>query len=445
MALLNALISGAILLAMALTALNAAERTIASRYERDLQQNASAMVGAMQSAKINTSVQFASGYSLFVNDGNEAQLIGAAGAEDETLLTAIVQMQDVLEARLGRMYSAAALRTGEGLVTQPRFFLAAETGGEGGGDNAVFLYQPRLEYSLPNLLIEANHTPYRVSATVTAGVPGQQLLVLQDRTDELAAVRNLRWLFGACVLGGLVLTGFASLYLSTRSIRPVELSLKQQRDFVAAASHELRTPVAAVRANAEALADAPLGDFAPHLEAIAQESVRMSRLVSDLMDLARADAGELQVREETVDAADMLRGAAALLEPLATQKNQRLEISCENSPCRADGQRLRQVLVILLDNAIRYTQEGGRIRLSAAREGPQVCLQVADNGPGIRDEHKKKAFERFFRLDAARPADGSGLGLSVADQLVRQMRGSIALLDTPGGGCTFRISLRAGK
>jgi len=442
MALLNAAISGAILLAMASVALNVSEGMIAAQYERDLQQNASAMVGAVQGAKANMSIQFASGYSVFVSSGKEAQLISTTGVHDETLVAAITKTQDVLAEKLGRMKSTDSVRQDDALMTQ-RFFVTTDAAGA--RNSGVLFFEQRMIYGFPNLLIEAHPKAYRVSASVAVGEPEQQVLVLQDRTDELAAVAGLRWLFGACVLGGLVLTGFASLYLSTRSIRPVEQSLKQQRAFVAAASHELRTPVAAVRANAEVLVDAPLGDFTPHLRAITQESIRMSHLVSDLMDLARADTGELQVRDETVDAAEIMRRAATLLEPLANQKNHTLEIFGESVFCRADSERLCQVLVILLDNAIRYTQEGGWIRLSAAREGAQVCIKVEDDGPGILNEYKEKVFERFVRLDASRPSDGSGLGLSIADQLTRQMHGTLTLTDTPEGGCSFRMHLRTAK
>jgi len=262
---------------------------------------------------------------------------------------------------------------------------------------------------------------------------------MQDRMAELSAVANLRWVFAACVTGGLVLTGLASLYLSTRSIRPVELSIQQQRAFVAAASHELRTPVAAIRANAEVLSDAPLDDFTPYLNAITQEGERMSHLVSDLMDLARSDAGELQVYQEDIDVSDIANRAVSLLRPLADQRRHRLELELENALCRADSDRLCQVLVILLDNAIRYTPEAGVIRVSSGKEGQQVFLQVADNGPGIPDVLKKQVFERFFRIDASRSSSGFGLGLSVASQLMGQMHGTIRLTDAPWGGSIFRV------
>jgi len=436
MALLNAAVSGAILLIMAFVALSITEGVIAGQYERDLQQNAAAMLGAMQNAKANTNIQFASQYSVFVREGNEARLISAMDDDHSAVTDAAAKVQSQLEVRVGRLGADADAATVNENVRIQRYFIASA------GRENLYYFQRRIVYSLPNLLVESGSKAYRVSATMAVGEPAQQILVLQDRMAELAAVANLRWLFAACVAGGLVLTGLASLYLSTRSIRPVERSIQQQRAFVAAASHELRTPVAAIRANAEVLSDAPLDDFAPYLCAITQEGERMSRLVSDLMDLARSDAGELQVREEDIDVADIAKRAASLLKPLAEQRRHRLELELENALCRADSDRLCQVLVILLDNAIRYTPEAGVIRISSGKEGQQAYLQVADNGPGIPDALKEQVFERFFRLDVSRSTSGSGLGLSVANQLIERMHGTIRLTDVPGGGSVFCVRLQ---
>jgi signal transduction histidine kinase len=450
MALINAVISGAILLAMAFAALHVSERAIQAQYERDLQQNASIVVNAVQRADANTFIAFASNYSVMVSDGTGARLVSADGTEAEPLKTAVIKTQDALEENLGGKMPAEAKIRSDNLVVTPSYVSVTVIENKvpvADEDESVgtdfYTAAEEVTYSVSNLLIDAAPKAYRVWARVAEGEPEQQVLVFQDRAQELEALKGLRWLFGACVLGGLVLTGFASLYLGTRSIRPVEQSIGQQRAFVAAASHELRTPIAAMRANAEVLQDAPLGDFEPYLSAITAESRRMSVLVSDLMELARADAGELQVRDEAVDAAQAMGRAASLLEPMARQKHQALVVSGDSICCRADGERLCQALVILVDNAIRYTQEGGTIRLSAAKEEQQVWIEVADNGPGIADAHKEKVFERFFRLDAARGAEGSGLGLSIARQLVEQMRGALTLTDAPGGGCAFRIKLRA--
>ncbi|MCL1855487.1 MAG: HAMP domain-containing histidine kinase [Clostridia bacterium] len=436
-AVLNVAVSGAILLIMAFVALGVTEGMIAGQYERDLQQNAATMLGAMQSAKADTNIQFASQYSVFIREGNEARLISGSDGDHTAVAGAVAKVQSQVDARVGRLETDDPALHDNMLVQ--RYFIASA------GRNHLYRFQQQVTYHFPNLLVESGTKAYRVSATTMAGEPAQQVFVLQDRMAELAAVASLRWLFAGCVAGGLALTGLASLYLSTRSIRPVEQSIQQQRAFVAAASHELRTPVAAIRANAEVLGDAPLDDFMPYLNAITREGERMSHLVSDLMDLARTDAGELQVREEDIDVAEIASRAASLLKPLAEQRRHKFELELESAICRGDSDRLCQVLVILLDNAIRYTPEAGAILISTGKEGQQVYLRVADNGPGIPDTQKKQVFERFYRVDKARSTSGSGLGLSVAVQLTEQMHGTIKLTDAPGGGSVFHIFLRCGR
>jgi signal transduction histidine kinase len=211
---------------------------------------------------------------------------------------------------------------------------------------------------------------------------------------------------------------------------------------VAAASHELRTPVAALRANAEVLQDAPLGDFKPFLGSILDESERMSRLVADLMHLARADAGELPVSQSPTDAAEAADDAVRLIAPLVQKSNLNLRKEISPAWITGDPDRLRQILIILLDNAVRYTPQGGEINVSVAKTGHHVNISVSDTGIGIDDEHKEHIFDRFYRIDSARSRayGGSGLGLSIAKQLVEKMHGSIQVTDRSGGGSVFTIT-----
>ena len=443
MVLLNAVISGAILLVMALVAQNVTVNILTRQYEQDLQRNTDALITTMQEAGPAARIQFGVNYSIYYRHDAMQRLVSAAGENEDVLRRVALQAQIALREKMDRVYIAESEADQE-LQVQRFFYAPAVYVETFEGPNAgVFHVQERLLVILPNLLLNDGGDSYRASTILSLGRPIQQVTVLQNRADELATVRWLRWLFFGCVLGGLALIGCASLYLSARSIRPVERSLRQQRDFVAAASHELRTPMAAVRANAEVLADADLGKFAPYLDAIAQESERMSRLVSDLIDLARADAGELQVREEAVDCAEVARRTLTLLAPLAAQKGVELTAALEAAPCKADPDRLCQVLVVLLDNAIRYAPAGTEVCIATEKSGPHAWVRVTDGGPGIPDDHKERVFERFFRMDAARGAGGGcGLGLSIARQLVERMHGTLTLADRPGGGCAFTIKLR---
>jgi len=441
MVLLNAVISGAILLAMALVAQNVTENILTKQYEQDLHRNIDALLVTMQEPGPATGIQFGVNYSIYYRNEALQRLASAAGENGEVLRRVALQAQTALTEKINQA-DMAELAHDQELQVQ-RFVSASAFRIDMAGGPPVGILQERVLFILPNLLLSDGNEHYRASTILTLGKPIQQITVLQNRADELASIRGLRWLFFGCVLGGLALIGCASLFLSARSIRPVERSLRQQRDFVAAASHELRTPVAAVRANAEVLADADLGEFTPYLDAIAQESERMSRLVSDLIDLARADAGELQVREEAVDCAEVAGRTLALLTPLAARQGIELASALEPAPCKADPDRLCQVLVALLDNAIRYSPKAGQVRIVTEKDGPHAWVRVSDDGPGIPDNRKEQVFERFFRMDVARATDGGcGLGLSIARQLVERMGGTLTLADRPGGGCVFTVKLR---
>ena len=501
MAILNAAISGAILLAMALVALGVSDDMLVRQYEQDLANSSSGLFTAIDSNPGNVGIAYATknSLSIYYEGGGKAVLAGEAVERDKMDLTiAMNAARAQVESEAKRMdlnvYASPVesdilyrkiliADTGEGQVTvsspekRPSAVQSAAPSGEitaqatpaVNGTVSVELSGPSvvvsgstysasettisgeaqtvsIAYGFPNLLVDAGGKSYRVSATVINGDKGAMLLVLQDRAEELAARSRLRWLFLGCAMGGLILVGGASLFLSKRAVRPVEASIEQQRAFVAAASHELRTPVAALRANAEVLKDAELGEFSPFLESIEQESIRMGRLVSDLTDLARADAGKLSFADELVDVAEAVRQTVAAMRPLAERKPVELAEELQSAWIRGDAGRLRQALTALLDNAIRYTQPGGHIAVRVAQERQIVCLTVRDDGPGIPEAQKGKVFDRFYRADTARAQDGgSGLGLSVTRQIVERMRGTITLRDGEDKrGCVFEMRWNPG-
>lgn len=495
MVLLNAAISGAILLAMALVALHVSENVLVSQYEQDLERNATQMLHTMLTVPKGVQVQFASDYMVYHADGKQVRIIGGEQVQADALTMIVNQASETVAAEHGLQANVYYTTKATGLnILQQRFFVAEnEAVPESGWDAAVAedagmdaepavlseglalyevgVYQgiadglPEVgavdenqpanvlmlrQEALPSAYHEkvfftANGIQYRGELPVVSaqGDKVEVLMVLQDRTAELQARDGLRWLFFGCALGGLVLIGAASLYLSARSIRPVEQSIRRQREFVAAASHELRTPVAAVRANAEVLADAALGEYAPYLSAIEEEGQRMTHLVTDLMDLARADADGLAVREEPVELDEVARHTVEVMRSLAEQRG--LSLSAQTKPVlvKADADRMRQALVALVDNALRYTQKGGAVLVEVERSGSHAYMRVIDNGPGIPAEHKPRVFDRFYRVSPARSADGGcGLGLSVAQQLVGRMAGTIKLHDAPDGGCIFEMRFR---
>jgi signal transduction histidine kinase len=248
----------------------------------------------------------------------------------------------------------------------------------------------------------------------------------------------------------------------------IEHVTNAQRRFVADASHELRAPLTSIKGNLEFLRmarNAPEDARSEAVEDAYAEAERMTRLVNDLLLLARADAAaggapgsgaarlddQMRGRREPVEldqlAMDIFRNARAQIQ---VGRKTRLQIAIsrlEPVTVLADPGQLRQVMMILLDNAIKYTPEGGKVRISAAREHGQAAISVSDTGIGIEPEVLPHIFERFYRGDSARARDehGSGLGLAIADWIVRAHNGEIRVTSDPGKGSTFSVLLPALK
>jgi len=226
----------------------------------------------------------------------------------------------------------------------------------------------------------------------------------------------------------------------------LEASQRSQREFVANVSHELKTPLTSIQGFAQAILDGTAADpksVRSAAEVIVSEAGRMHRLVVALLDLARLDAGTADLRREPVDVTTLLETAATRFRPLAEQAEVALEI--ETTPgitLTGDGDRLMQVLSNLLDNAIRHTPPGGRVRLGARLAGHHVEIRVADTGEGIPPEAQPRIFERFYRGDKSRSGGASaGLGLAIARQIVRAHGGDIRVHSTAGKGSVFVVQL----
>ncbi len=232
------------------------------------------------------------------------------------------------------------------------------------------------------------------------------------------------------------------------SLARLEASFAQLRRFTADASHELRTPLTAIRAVGEvALQDRRDADhYRDAIGSMLEEVDRLSHLVGSLLVLSRADTGVGLHRQEA-GLLDLTRESAALLEILAEEKGQRIDVRGDPS-VKADVDRLilRQALINLIDNAIKYSPRGGTIGIDIRRdpEGRSV-IEVSDEGPGIPEAHRSKVFERFYRVDKARSRDegGAGLGLSIALWAVKAHGGEIEVSSEEGRGSTFRVVLPA--
>jgi heavy metal sensor kinase len=226
----------------------------------------------------------------------------------------------------------------------------------------------------------------------------------------------------------------------------LEHSFEQLKQFTADASHELRTPLTAMRSVGEvALQNG--GDTRYHHDVIGsmlEEVNRLTHLVDSLLIFARADSGHLPLQRSEVGLLELATESAVLLEVLAEEKKQSVEIEGDESlTVIADRLILRQALVAIIHNAVKYSPLQGSIRVRVGAENGDAFVEIQDSGPGIPPEHRAKVFERFYRVDKARTRTegGSGLGLSIADWSIRAHGGQIDLECYEQLGCTFRIRL----
>lgn len=221
-----------------------------------------------------------------------------------------------------------------------------------------------------------------------------------------------------------------------------------RRDFVANVSHELRTPVSVIRANAEALAGGALSDPVHgerFVSAVLRNAERLSRIIGDLLDLSRIEAGEYAIDLQPISA----RAAALRAIEAVSEKVRNRTVSLEAPEALrvvADERALEHVLVNLLDNAVKYTAEGGTIRVRAEADDGRVLIEVEDDGPGIEPRHRERVFERFYRVDPGRSRElgGTGLGLSIVRNLVLAMGGAVGVRGAEPRGAVFWLTLPGG-
>jgi signal transduction histidine kinase len=288
----------------------------------------------------------------------------------------------------------------------------------------------------------------------TVSAPGGHLRVLSLRitpTLVLQVARSLEpeeealdHLLVVLLLGGaaaVVVATIGGWFLAGKALSPVEEAFERQHVFVADASHELRTPLAVIRANAEFLQERqPASEEAAE---IVSETDRLSSLVDSLLAVARGDGTGEAVHDE-LDLGAVVEGSAASMRSLAIERGVALDVAAAPElRVRGSREQLRQLVVILVDNALRYTPAGGQVDVDVARRNGSAVMAVTDTGIGIPPEALGHVFERFYRADDARTRDsgGAGLGLAIAQKLVDEHGGRISAESTPGKGSTFTVTL----
>lgn len=330
--------------------------------------------------------------------------------------------------------------------------------------------------------------PFRVLAVRRTGRGGPSVVVVASPLSSVEdSVERLQLLLLLAVPGALALAGGGGWLLARRALLPVarmtsqaeaigserlhdrvtvpsaadelallgrtlnamldriERGVAQQRRLIDDASHELRTPLAILRAELDVgLRDERLGPHAIEVLGSATEEVaRMSRLVDDLLTLAHADEGRLQLQPAPVRPAEVAASVVAKLRPMAQTKRITLSLEGDSPPVQADRSRLAQVLTNLVDNAVKYTAPGGAVRMRVWSDADSVGVSAHDTGPGIAPEALPRVFDRFFRVDTARSRGlgGSGLGLAICKEIAQAHGGRIWVESEPGVGSTFTLTL----
>lgn len=249
-------------------------------------------------------------------------------------------------------------------------------------------------------------------------------------------------------LGALGLGAIGGSYMAGRAVQPVREAFERQRAFVADASHDLKTPLTLIRANAEVLGRGLSDpDDKELVDDVLAETEHTNVILASLLTAARLDAGVLDVSVKPFDLSDVLVETAERFRVLAVSKEVRLKVRApEKLPVQADPVRTAQILAALLDNALNHTPPGGNVAVTGESRARRVEVAVADTGPGIAPENLPRVFDRFYRASSGRSREsgGTGLGLAIARELARAQKGDLRAGNTEDGGAVFWLTLPEG-
>jgi signal transduction histidine kinase len=312
-----------------------------------------------------------------------------------------------------------------------------------------------LEESVTADSILSTHEEFELTINGTAYYGAMVLIPKNKRALNIAVLYSMsglhkrvlfqRLLFAGADIFGVLLLSVFFWFFTWRMIQPLAVSRQKQAEFVASASHELRSPLTVMLSCLSAMKQASPAEAAHFSETIEQEGKRMGRLIEDMLTLSGTDSSHFAIRKKPVELDTLLLSAYEKFEPLARKKCISLQIFLPEEmvrPCLCDKERMEQVFAILLDNAISYTPKEGCISLSLKNSSDKLTFRIADNGVGIPDTEKEAVFERFYRCDKShKDKSHFGLGLCIAREIIQMHRGKLWIEDTPGGGATFVVEL----
>lgn len=275
----------------------------------------------------------------------------------------------------------------------------------------------------------------------------QEIIAISIVDSEVAILRRFMLIILTGQAVGMMVIIPAGYYLARRALVPIREAWEKQQQFVADASHELRTPLTVIKSNAELLLRHPqhsIEEETIRITNVIRETIRMSKLVSTLFTLARADANQIEIQVEPLILNEVITHVVQEFQPLAEMKNINLQMELEDEiELLADKERLHQLLVILLDNSIKYTGAEGHISLLCYKQSNMAFVKVVDTGCGIEPADVPKVFDRFFRSDKvrSRAVGGAGLGLAIAYWIVEKHEGKIWVESKAGIGTQVTITL----
>lgn len=276
---------------------------------------------------------------------------------------------------------------------------------------------------------------------------GGQLFVFLDVTARQGILTKLIYTFSAVALVMLIIIYFISRFFANRAIAPVKEAFEKQKQFIADASHELKTPLAVIRTNTDVLLanrDETVGSQAKWLGYIKQETERMNKLTSDLLYLTEMEGARSSMLFAKFDLSEAVETIILTMEAVIYEKQ--LQLSYEIEPeliVTGNREQIKQVVIILLDNAVKYANAKGSVTISLKKQHQDAVLSVANTGDGIAPEHLSRIFDRFYRTDASRSRKqgGYGLGLAIAKSIVEQHKGKLYARSAVGESAVFDMHL----
>ncbi|MCL6458023.1 MAG: HAMP domain-containing histidine kinase [Gorillibacterium sp.] len=273
------------------------------------------------------------------------------------------------------------------------------------------------------------------------------MLVFLDITAQQDILTNLIYTFTVVGLVMLIILFFTSRFFANRSIQPVKEAFDKQKQFIADASHELRTPLAIINTNADVLLsnkEDTIDNQSKWLYYIKSETERMAKLTNDLLYLTEMDDSRAGMIQAKFNVSEAVENIILTMEAVIFEKHISLNYDLEpHLLVYGNNERIKQVVMILLDNAVKYANPKGSVTLSLKKQNNEVILAVSNTGEGIAPEHLARIFDRFYRTDASRTRTqgGYGLGLAIAKSIIEQHKGKIYAKSTVGESTTFYVHL----